>query len=255
MRKRKRKVEATLKEISEKSQLINELSMYNHSNNSESEYFSDSYEFEINYHRTKTPLLQDTNASSSNDFKENNLDIEEDFFYYPLSSENEDECDDRSETEEKPDVRDFLRNWAEDFNITHAALKRLLQCFSKHHELPLDPRTLMETPASLKDIIPMGSGEYYYFGLLNQIEGKLKCGLKHQHTDQQGRKVLSLKTNIDGIPLFRSSLVQFWPILCILNESVSEEPFTVAVYCGSSKPQSPSIFFKNFIEFISISRI
>lgn len=51
------------------------------------------------------------------------------------------------------------------------------------------------------------------------------------------KHVLKLQLNIDGLPLFDSSSVQFWPILGIL-QNCTTRPVLIALFCGDSKPKS-----------------
>jgi len=60
---------------------------------------------------------------------------------------------------------------------------------------------------------------------------------------------IDLFVNIDGIPLANSSSIQFWPILCKINQSLYKlEPFIVAVYCGQSKSSNIYEYLKDFIQ-------
>lgn len=54
-----------------------------------------------------------------------------------------------------------------------------------------------------------------------------------------------LNFSIDGLPLFKSSNVQIWPILCSVKRF---QPFVVAVFCGNEKPSSVSDFMSEFLE-------
>ena len=56
--------------------------------------------------------------------------------------------------------------------------------------------------------------------------------------------VINLLINIDGLPLFKSSLRQLWPILARFNDS---PVFIVALYCGYSKPPSLDDYMKEFL--------
>ena len=58
---------------------------------------------------------------------------------------------------------------------------------------------------------------------------------------------LSLQFNVDGLPLFKSSPVTLWPILCIIMELPVREPFVVALHCGSEKPSSAAEFLRDFV--------
>lgn len=92
-----------------------------------------------------------------------------------------------------------LQYWAVKFNITHDALIELTLLLNNRipNSLPKNPRTLLNTPTNIT-ILPMASGHYY-------------------HSDIPENKI-SLNMNIDGLPAFKSSKLQLWPILCNIYE-------------------------------------
>ena len=53
-----------------------------------------------------------------------------------------------------------------------------------------------------------------------------------------------LSINIDGVPLFKSSGIQLWPILCSVRQF---EPFVVAVFCGDAKPNSVQEYISEYV--------
>lgn len=65
---------------------------------------------------------------------------------------------------------------------------------------------------------------------------------------------LSLKMNIDGIPLSKSSNVECWPILFEVKELPKLKPFVVGVYCGTSKKLHHKIN-QNLVYFMKIKII
>ncbi len=77
-----------------------------------------------------------------------------------------------------------LRKWTLDNNIKHTALGSLLKLLNMREgnlpNLPIDPRTLMCTPAN-PDIKNMSNGSYFYFGIRQQIIKKIKYGLNEAH--------------------------------------------------------------------------
>lgn len=84
--------------------------------------------------------------------------------------------------------------------------------------MPCDARTLLKTQrkASVCDIY---SGKYYYFGIANNLKVIFSKVLQ---SVLQSLKEINLFVNIDGIPLANSSSIQFWPILCKINQTVCE---------------------------------
>lgn len=146
----------------------------------------------------------------------------------------------------------LLRDWAIKHQITHTALRDLLEILKNRYdsELPVDPRTLCKTPSHLSSQIKhLGGGEYFHFGLKNALNEFLNSlsGLEVSKV-----KSIFLKVNCDGLPLFKSSGKQFWPLLvqfCTDNEAVTaSKPFPVSLFLGNSKPNNVAEYVKDFIE-------
>lgn len=57
---------------------------------------------------------------------------------------------------------------------------------------------------------------------------------------------LKIKIGIDGIPIFKSSPVNLWPILLIFRDLSFKKALPVGIYCGLSKPH-----FNGFFEFLT----
>ena len=72
-------------------------------------------------------------------------------------------------------------------------------------------------------------GQYYHFGIESGLEWLSRNGVLPN--------VLKLQFNLDGLPLFKSSATEFWPILCLVQNS-DTHPFVVRLYCGNKKPAS-----------------
>lgn len=131
-----------------------------------------------------------------------------------------------------------LANWACKNEIKRTALNQLLQLLRNngHSDLPIDSRTLLQTPQTVNTIARCG-GDYVYLGIEKGIRQKLT----------ESKLVLnkiSLIVNVDGIPLFKSSNVQLWPILAAIQGS---QPFLVSCFCGTSKPSNNIEFMMDFI--------
>ena len=92
-------------------------------------------------------------------------------------------------------------------------------------DVPKDARTLLKTPTRIETYEKCG-GDYAYFGISNGIRSVI-----NEHNSNNN--VLSLSINIDGVPLFRSSSKQLWPILCSFENS---DIFIIAICCGDHKP-------------------
>jgi len=141
--------------------------------------------------------------------------------------------DEISETENLNPVIEALRlrlaNWACHENISAIAVDSLLKILQEFHPgLPVDSRTLRSTPRTQVIHKLPGGGEYIHFGLEAGLR-RLIC--RDSIVPYDGREQnMSLQFNIDGLPLFKSSKMCLWPILCIVRESTIKEPFVVGAY-------------------------
>lgn len=118
----------------------------------------------------------------------------------------------------------------------------ILRC--QGHRLPKYARTLLGTPQMVQVIEKCG-GKYYYFGIETGIIRILAQNVSFAESNDS----VDLTVNIDGIPLFKSSNVQMWPILACFNHF---EPFVIALYCGESKPNSVEDYLYDFLEEVDI---
>ena len=136
-----------------------------------------------------------------------------------------------------------LANWALSNGLSHSAINGLLEVLRTNvdNDIPKDSRTILKTPREVSYCKKCG-GEYIYLGI--------KEGILRQPNIQFfiGEKI-SLKVNIDGLPLFKSSGMEVWPILGMIEK---QTPFTIALFCGESKPTCLADFMKDFLEEYSI---
>jgi hypothetical protein len=132
-----------------------------------------------------------------------------------LSSESE------SDVGDVPDVVGDLSKWATKSGCTRSALNDLLAVLRKHGlRVPRDSRTLLQTPRSVNTVQKCG-GDYLYLGIESGI---LKVVSTHPEQFNDANEI-TLTFNVDGVPLFKSTNVQMWPILCSIKKF---EPFVVA---------------------------
>ncbi|KAI5611118.1 hypothetical protein C0J50_0024, partial [Silurus asotus] len=130
------------------------------------------------------------------------------------------------------DLSSSLSGWAVKFGVSLVALTALLSILRVHHPfLPKDGRSLLKTTHAYV-LNTLAGGSFYYFGILNSL-AKAFENLSFKVPD---RHVFRLQLNIDGLPLFKSSSLQFWPVLGILQECVVKNPFVIALFCGVKKP-------------------
>lgn len=140
------------------------------------------------------------------------------------------------------DIRKDLAEWALKHNCTRSTLNELLVILRRHghKNLPADGRTLLQTPRTV-DLLHKCGGQYAYFGIEKGILHIL--GLKSLVLKEN---TISLQFNIDGVPLFKSSNVQLWPIMCSLNRG--HIPFIVGMFCGTAKPKPVKEYLADFVK-------
>ncbi|XP_066915297.1 uncharacterized protein [Clytia hemisphaerica] len=150
-------------------------------------------------------------------------DLTSDSEFATSSSESDSECLD---DENDDDVLcEKLKNWAINNNCTRACINEILGIVAElGGDVPKDSRTLLNTQ---RDVLqtPMGVGHYIYIGVENRIRKLLS------YHDEPRSIVLFI--NIDGLPIFKSSSINLWPILIRFHPF---KPIAVAFYCGKSKP-------------------
>lgn len=142
----------------------------------------------------------------------------------------------------KTDIISDIRLWAIENHVTHSATSSLLKILVKYgHDLPLDARTLFQTPKQV-DIIEMTPGKYYHAGLSDSLRKSIRKHYCQSNLPSQ----ININVNIDGLPLTKSSGSQFWPILGSIVADFYTEPFIIGVYHGFQKPKCCNTFLKYF---------
>jgi len=137
-------------------------------------------------------------------------------------------------------LKQGLAEWAVLYKIQHVAVGGLLNVLSEFFpSLPRDPRTLLKTPQHYV-IKNVGGGQYSHVGLSKGLSNIV-------NKDVSAAKGLELQINVDGIPLFKSTNISLWPILCSVNNSVDKEPFLVGLFCGKEKPSNAREFLSDFV--------
>lgn len=157
------------------------------------------------------------------------------------------EPDSESESEfadEPVSLVESLANWSVQFGVSLVALTALLSLLRLYHpELPKDARTILKTKTEYK-IQQKCGGLYYYRGILtamhntiSQLIGKIADGFTFR-----------LQINIDGLPLFKSSNLQLWPILGLFLGFKLKEPVVIGLFSGTKKPNAPDEFLRDFTD-------
>ena len=187
-------------------------------------------------------LSNTCSSGGDTDFMESESDLGSDFGYNeaPESSDSSDTDDEIQAPEEEVTFKEKLSSWCTRNNCTRACTNELLTMLREEGiAVPKDARTLLRTPRHV-DTAEKCGGKYIYFGIANRIK-ELMTDHAEAFTESQD---LPLKINVDGVPLFKSSTTQFWPILCSFD---GFKPLIVALYYGEAKPTSPHEFLEDFL--------
>lgn len=116
---------------------------------------------------------------------------------------------DVSDNDVSESLQSKLRNWASDYNVEKNALDNLLKILnSMGLDVPKNHRTLQKTPVNV-EINQIAGGEFWYHGLKNSLI-KIFSTLDRDIS-------ISLNFNVDGLPIFKSSNLAFWPILATIH--------------------------------------
>ena len=140
----------------------------------------------------------------------------------------------------------LLAVWATDFNVPQTAVTALLHLLSSYHPgLPLTAKTLLQTVQNVEMVYFEDGSTYSHIGILKKLQQIFET-ISGDPCFSSDR--LSIQVNVDGIPLYKSSNIQLWPILGILKGTTVEKPFTIGVYAGSHKPRNMAEFLHDFID-------
>jgi hypothetical protein len=154
---------------------------------------------------------------------------------------NNNDFDDSDDSNIDGKLSDELVAWVNTFGVHHRAIDQLLKILHPYHsDLPLTAKTLLGTKKSGKVIVKnIASGEYIYVGIK---EGLRSC----YASSTTACDTIKYQANIDGIPLFKSSGIQLWPVLGKLIDS--SLIFIIGVFCGMSKPSNVNEYLEEFIQ-------
>lgn len=145
-------------------------------------------------------------------------------------------CQDEEQT--KLYLLSELRKWGLR-NVSKHKVDDILKIFNPIFPfLPKSYKTLLRTPYIVSLEI-VGTGLMWHKKIRSNIEERID----HQYLTDNGQIVMDV--NIDGIPLYKDSTKQFWPIL---GKFVGQKyPFIVGVYCGRGKPSDLEAYLHKYI--------
>lgn len=87
----------------------------------------------------------------------------------------------------------------------------------------------------------MGSDQYYWHNGLKFCLEKIFSEISYSIS-------ISLNLNMDGLPIFKSSKSEFWPILCNIAEMPAIKPMVIGVYYGKAKASNLSGYLTPLVE-------
>ncbi len=144
-----------------------------------------------------------------------------------------------SEEDTTPMLKEELSEWASMFHVKHNAIDALLTILKRHGHADLSQtaRTLFDRSNKYEvntrdgvDIIKLTVSEQ-----LSKHLSKYPTAL----TDHL--QSLDLSLNIDGLPLFKSSNLSLWPVLCSINLTPACI-FPLCLSTAASKPKTTDFF-------------
>ena len=172
----------------------------------------------------------------------------EDSFEIPEMIDQNGSSDDEHETieferdEKECLLKDELAKWASQYLISATAVSSLLKILKQlHPNLPSDSRSLLNTERQY-ELCEIEGGLYHHFGIAKSLQKATAC-MENKLTPGS---TVSLQINIDGLPLFKSSGTQLWPILGRIKED-NAKPFIIGLFCGNSKPKNVAEYLSQFI--------
>jgi len=136
-----------------------------------------------------------------------------------------------------------LATWAAEFSVNSTALAALLKLLHRYHpSLPKSPRTISNTPRSVS-VKATAGGSYHHFGIEKSLN------LLHARGVLQPENSISIQINIDGLPLFKSTGMQLWPLLGLVKEPLISyvDPFVIGLFAGMAKPKNVAEFLLDFV--------
>lgn len=127
-------------------------------------------------------------------------------------------------------IVDDLAAVAQKHNLTYSCINDIASLLRKYGlPVPKDARTVMRTE---RKAVTERNGTFAHFGLAKGISEALQL--------EPPPHEIKLQAHIDGVPLFKSSSMCFWPILCRVTNIKNGEPFLVSLYAGKGKPPGPA---------------
>ena len=193
---------------------------------------------------TTSQLTDDDDCSAAVNLSTYN--IHDELSIQSHSSESESCSSAHTDTSDVECLEEELSSWATNNFISQMAVTSLLHILRKiFPSLPKDSRTLLGYTASTNSAVAiknLAGGKYYHFGIANGLASVISA------SSLNVSEPIKLLINIDGLPLYRSTAAQFWPILGKVANAKYSAPFVIGIYYGNSKPVDVSAYLRDFVE-------
>ncbi|XP_053667912.1 uncharacterized protein LOC128718301 [Anopheles marshallii] len=152
------------------------------------------------------------------------------------SSDDESKSDEGVIDFKSMNITDCLRYFAIATNQKQSAMNMLLSILitKTNFVLPKDARTLLNTNRDRPELSALGNGTFWTRGIKKSLMDNLRFTTVTE--------TISWNIFIDGLPLHKSSNMQFWPIMINIQEMPLIAPITTALYCGRTKPTNAQQF-------------
>ncbi|XP_041771512.1 uncharacterized protein LOC121593323 isoform X1 [Anopheles merus] len=167
------------------------------------------------------------------------------------SSDSEDEYGAVTTDSNEFDTMDFeegMQFWALYTNQTHQSINMMLKLLKSNIDsvnLPENARTLLRTKRTPAEITKIDGGQFWYNGIQ-------KCLSSFFCKQGPPFETLSLNLFVDGLPLYKSSSLQFWPILFNIHDMPNVRPMIAGIFCGNTKPGNADEYLKKLVEELKI---
>lgn len=143
-----------------------------------------------------------------------------------------------------------IRRWAINNidNLYLRTIKEILDILSSEGftDLPSTAHELLNYQHSIKmkNFVTKRKtiGKYFYFGIAHGLSNQLSSNV---YKDSE----IKVLVHIDGMPIYKNSRAQLWPILLkIYNKKYECTPFVAAIFYGDSKPNDVTQFLFDFVQ-------
>lgn len=142
---------------------------------------------------------------------------------------------------EDSNLSEKLKEWSIKHRVSRNCSKELIQILRSEN---LVVKPFYKFDCHIKPVVKnIAGGSYIHIGILSQLN---KMSLVIQLP-----KNIILDINIDGLPLYKSSKTQLWPILLRGINIRSEPVFPIGIFLGKSKPSSCDEFLHKVVDELS----